>query len=156
MEFIGNISKMRVEQADPIKYFLTLGEKEIFMNQYIGQEIEIEYQDQINCIHCSTKTNKSYNQGYCYNCFSTLPECDAGVLFPEKDMAHIGISRDMDWARNNSLVDHYVYLAITGNIKVGVTRSTNLPTTYQSTLSFILNPPCFRIFTTSPDSNIKY
>ena len=43
-------------------------------------------------------------------------------------MSHEGISRDMTWSKANSLVDHYVYLAITGGVKVGVTRHTQIPT----------------------------
>jgi hypothetical protein len=43
-------------------------------------------------------------------------------------MSHLGYSRDMDWAKENSLIDHYVYLAYTGDLKVGVTRHTQIPT----------------------------
>jgi len=43
-------------------------------------------------------------------------------------MSHLGISRDMEWSKQNSLIDHYVYLALTGNLKVGVTRHTQIPT----------------------------
>ena len=43
-------------------------------------------------------------------------------------MSHEGISRDMEWAKKHSLVDHYVYLAFSSNVKVGVTRCTQVPT----------------------------
>jgi hypothetical protein len=43
-------------------------------------------------------------------------------------MSHLGISREMEWAKENSLIAHYVYLAYTGDLKVGVTRHTQIPT----------------------------
>lgn len=124
----GNILKMRTEYDFPVKYYLTLGESEIFFNSLIGKEIEIIFKERINCIKCNALTNKSFHQGYCYSCFTSHPECDVGVLHPEKDMSHLGISRDMQWAKENSLIDHYVYLAITGDLKIGVTRYTQIPT----------------------------
>lgn len=119
---------MRSEPGTPVNYFLSIGDDEIKVNNLIGKNIRIKYENQINCIHCSAKTNKSFHQGYCYSCFTSIPQCDVGVLHPEKDMSHEGISRDMEWAKKNSLVDHYVYLAITGGVKVGVTRHTQIPT----------------------------
>lgn len=41
--------------------------------------------------------------------------------------AHEGISRDMEWSRNNCLTEHIVYLALTPGLKVGVTRSSQVP-----------------------------
>ncbi len=127
MTYTGNIHKMRTEGTDPVFYFLTIGNTEISMNELIGKHIKIEYKNQINCISCNSITNKSFHQGYCYSCFVSLPQTDEGVLRPEKDMSHLGISRDMEWAKEHSLIDHYVYLAITGNVKVGVTRYTQIP-----------------------------
>jgi len=128
MRYEGNIKKMRSEKQEPVKYYLSIGENEILMNNLIGKKITIDYQNQINCINCSAKTNKSFHQGYCYSCFTSIPQCDAGVLHPEKDMSHEGVSRDMEWAKKNSLVDHYVYLSITGGVKIGVTRFSQIPT----------------------------
>lgn len=119
---------MRSEKGTPVNYYLSIGEDEIKVNNLIGKNLRIKYENQINCIHCSAKTNKSFHQGYCYSCFTSIPQCDIGILHPEKDMSHEGISRDMEWAKKNSLVDHYVYLAITGGVKVGVTRYTQVPT----------------------------
>jgi hypothetical protein len=128
MIYSGNIQKMKSIHETPVKYFLQCGDSEIEMNTLIGKKIKIEYQDRINCINCGALTKKSFHQGYCYSCFTSIPQCDIGVLQPEKDMSHLGISRDMEWAKQNSLVDHYVYLALTGNLKVGVTRHTQIPT----------------------------
>ena len=34
----------------------------------------------------------------------------------------------MDWAEKHCLLPHFVYLAVSSGIKVGVTRSTQIPT----------------------------
>lgn len=119
---------MRTSFDNPVNYYLQCGDSEIEMNKLIGKNIKIDYAGKINCIHCGARTKTSFHQGYCYSCFTSIPQCDTGVLYPEKDMSHLGISRDMEWAKENSLVDHYVYLAFTGDVKVGVTRYTQIPT----------------------------
>ena len=123
-----NLSKMRTEYGFPVRYYLAANDAEIFMNDLIGSNITIEYQHVINCVSCGKVTNRSYMNGHCYTCYTTLPECDEGVFYPEKDMSHLGISRDMEWSKRYSLIDHYVYLAFTGDLKVGVTRYNQIPT----------------------------
>lgn len=127
MIYTGNIQKMRTVLDSPVKYFLPIGATEIDMNAQIGKMLSIKYDGRINCINCSATTKTSFHQGYCYSCFTSIPECDSGVLRPETDQSHLGISRDLEWAKSNSLIDHYVYLAITGNLKVGVTRYNQIP-----------------------------
>lgn len=124
----GNILKMRTEFNSPINYYLTLGADEIYMNELLGKTLRLSYQHQINCIHCGRKTKTSFAQGYCYPCFQTLPETDACVLRPELCEAQDGISRDMAWSEDHCLQDHFVYLALTSALKVGVTRHTQVPT----------------------------
>lgn len=118
---------MITEGISPVFYFLSVGTRQILINELIGRTIRIEFKNKINCINCSAETKKSFHQGFCYSCFLTLPQTDEGTLRPERDMSHLGISRDMEWSKKYSLIDHYVYLAITGNIKVGVTRYTQIP-----------------------------
>ena len=112
-----NLSKMRSEFGFPVRYFLSANDAEIDMNALIGKHLTIEYLHEINCVSCGKR-----------NCYTTLPECDEGVFNPEKDMSHLGISRDMEWSKKYSLIDHYVYLAYTGDLKVGVTRYNQIPT----------------------------
>ncbi len=124
----GNINKMRSEFADPVQYFLQVGEKELPMNELIGKNIQLEFTGQINCIVCGKRTKTSFGQGFCYNCLQTAPEASETVMRPELSKAHLGIARDMDWAREHDLIDHYVYLAVSGELKVGVTRHHQVPT----------------------------
>ncbi len=128
MKYEFNLSKMRSEYATPIRYYLHNGSEEIYMNDLIGKRISIKYLHQINCVSCGKITRQSYMNGHCYNCFMTLPECDPGIFNPEEDKAHLGIARDMESAKKFSLVDHYVYLAYTGEVKVGVANMNNIPT----------------------------
>ncbi|HEX7583507.1 MAG TPA: DUF2797 domain-containing protein [Prolixibacteraceae bacterium] len=124
----GNIIKMRTELADPVQYFLLVGETELPMNELIGKNIQLSFTGQINCISCGKRTKTSFGQGFCYNCLQTAPEASETVMRPELSKAHLGIARDMDWAREHDLIDHFVYLAVSGELKVGVTRHTQVPT----------------------------
>jgi hypothetical protein len=124
----GTIIKMRSEFADPFQYFLPLGETELPMNELIGRNIQLTFTGQINCISCGKRTKTSFGQGFCYNCLQTAPEASETVMRPELSKAHLGIARDMDWAREHDLIDHFVYLAVSGELKVGVTRHTQVPT----------------------------
>lgn len=124
----GNILKMRSFIDEEVEYQLPIGDELIFMNELIGKNVRLKFLQQINCIHCGRKTKTSFAQGYCFPCFKSLPQTDAGILKPELDQSHLGISRDMKWSKENSLKPHYVYLALSSHVKVGVTRATQIPT----------------------------
>ena len=128
MEYQGNIEKMRTEFAKPIRYFLSIGENEIQMNELIGSEIKLNFEGRINCISCSIKTKSSFGQGFCYSCFQKVPEASETVMRPELSKAQFGISRDMEWSEKQDLINHVVYLAASGGLKVGVTRHHQVPT----------------------------
>jgi len=128
MEYQGNILKMRTEFADPVRYFLQLGDQELLMNELIGKTIRMQFDGQINCISCGKKTKTSFNQGFCYSCLQTAPEASETVMRPELSKAHFGIARDMEWAKEHDLIDHFVYLAVSSELKVGVTRHHQIPT----------------------------
>lgn len=128
MQLEGNILKMRTEYGTPVNYFLPVSKNEIAMNSLIGREISMNFTGQINCISCGKQTKTSFGQGFCYNCLQTSPEASESVIRPELSKAHLGFARDMEWAIKHDLIDHYVYLAVSGEIKVGVTRYHQIPT----------------------------
>ncbi|RLA57663.1 MAG: DUF2797 domain-containing protein, partial [Gammaproteobacteria bacterium] len=72
----GALRKMKTPLADPVEYRMILGAEEVPVNAYLGKQLQLDYQGAINCIHCDRKTNKSFNQGYCYPCFKRLAQCD--------------------------------------------------------------------------------
>jgi hypothetical protein len=113
---------------NPVKYFLPIGEQRIAMNALIGNQLTFRYDGQILCIRCGRKTKKSFAQGFCYPCMRDAPEASECIIHPELCLAHEGKGRDPDWEREHHLKEHFVYLAISSGLKVGVTRSDQIPT----------------------------
>ena len=126
--FSGTLKKMTVQLSEEVQYALNSKTHTVLLNNLLGKKIEIKYSGDIFCMHCGRKTRKSYGQGFCFPCFQTAPEADLSIMKPELDQAHLGISRDMEWAKTHSLVDHYVYLALSSSVKVGITRYNQIPT----------------------------
>ncbi len=131
--FKGNLSKMHfsnegTEAAIKPQYYLEQNGSKAELNQLIGNEIEVEFEGQINCMHCGVSIKKTYGQGYCYPCFTSIPQTEECVFKPELCRAHEGIARDMDYAREHCLTDQYLYLALSGGLKVGITRFHQIPT----------------------------
>jgi len=124
----GPVSKMKTELAGPVVYTLQLGNTPVNMNEYVGKPLELHYTGAINCVHCDRKTNKSFNQGFCYPCFKRLAQCDSCIVSPEKCHYAQGTCREPEWGEANCLRDHFVYLANTSGLKVGITRGTQIPT----------------------------
>ena len=124
----GTLLKMKTELNTPVDYFLTLGDEVIRMNDLLNKDITLRFLGEIHCIRCGRLTKKSFHQGYCYPCYRTAPETDDCILKPELCSAQEGISRDMEWSKTHCLQDHYVYLAVSSGLKVGVTRHTQIPT----------------------------
>ncbi|MGY0646329.1 MAG: DUF2797 domain-containing protein [Paraglaciecola chathamensis] len=120
----GNIRKMRVSAnaEHQAQYQLPIGEQFIDMNPLLGKTLTVSFDNQINCVHCQAKTKKSFNQGYCYRCLTKLAQCDTCIIKPELCHYDAGTCREPSWGEANCLTDHYVYLANTGTIKVGITR----------------------------------
>ena len=118
---------MVTELADPVQYHLPIGNELVSLNDLLGREVSLTWLNKINCLHCGRVTKRSFAQGYCYPCFISIPETEECVLRPELCRAHEGIARDMEWAQEYCLQDHYVYLALSSELKVGVTRKSQIP-----------------------------
>lgn len=124
-----NLDKMEVQLSEGIaQYRLKRANDEVSMNALIGQKIALIYQEEINCTHCGKKTAKSYAGGYCYPCSFKLAECDMCILRPETCHFAKGTCREPAWGEANCMIDHYVYLANSSGLKVGITRTTQIPT----------------------------
>lgn len=128
MHYKGNVRKMNSEFDNPVKYNLPIGDDLVDMNQLVGQKISMSFDGRINCISCGKQTKTSFGQGFCYNCLQTAPEASESVMRPELSKSHFGMARDMEWAEKHDLIDHYVYLAVSSAVKVGVTRNHQIPT----------------------------
>lgn len=125
---LGTLRKMTTELQQPVRYHLPLGEQFIELNPYIGQAIKLDYTGKIHCLHCQRAIKKSYNQGFCYPCFIRLAQCDMCIMKPEQCHYHEGTCREPEWGDEFCFQPHYVYLANSSGIKVGITRHTQVPT----------------------------
>jgi len=121
------LGKLISEHTSPITYFLESGNEKININQWLGKLVRISYAGEIYCIKCGKRTKTSFQQGYCYTCFTSAPETEECVFRPELCRAHEGIARDMEFAKAHCLIEHIVYLASVDHIKVGITRHTQIP-----------------------------
>jgi len=124
----GAIAKMRTEFSSPVQYRLPVGDSEVAMNPLIGKRLKLEFLHEISCCHCGRKTKKSFSQGYCYPCFTKLAQCDNCIVSPEKCHYAAGTCREPEWGETHCMIDHYVYLANSSGLKVGITRGTQIPT----------------------------
>ena len=124
----GAVRKMKTQLEDPVRYTMLLGEHEVPLNDYLGRQLQLDFAGLINCIHCDRKTNKSFNQGYCYPCFRKLAQCDTCIVSPEKCHYAAGTCREPEWGEQHCMTDHFVYLANTSGLKVGITRGSQIPT----------------------------
>lgn len=126
MKFVLN--KMLTELSDVINYSFDVSNSKIQLNSLLGKFVKLEWTGTIFCRKCSTSTKKSFGEGFCYNCFISAPEASPCILHPELCEAHLGKGRDLEYEEKNHNQPHYVYLAATDIVKVGVTRCTQVPT----------------------------
>ena len=124
----GNLHKMYTEFGEPIKYRLKLSEDEILVSDLLGQKINIEFDGRIDCVSCGVRTKKAFGQGFCYPCFANAPENAECIIRPELCEGHLGGGRDPEWEQKHHVQPHYVYLALSSGLKVGITRETQIPT----------------------------
>ena len=127
MNYQGVLKKMWTENTEEIQYYLEMETDFINMNQLLGTEIGINFVG-YECLHCHSE-KQIYRQGFCKSCFFDMPSAGDWIMRPELSKAHLGIEdRDLDYETSVQLTPHIVYLANSSNVKVGVTRKTQVPT----------------------------
>jgi len=119
------LEKLHTKHEATVEYFFADGTA---LNERIGSEILLEFTGNIFCRKCTKSTKKSFGEGFCYTCFLNAPEASPCILHPELCEAHLGKGRDLAYEEKNHNQPHYVYLAATDQVKVGVTRTTQMPT----------------------------
>lgn len=142
----GAVSKMQIALDEPAQYSFRLNDEQHELNALIGETLRLEFLGEINCTHCDRKIKKSYAQGYCYPCFTSLARCDRCIMSPERCHYAAGTCREPEWAQDYCMTDHFVYLANSTGVKVGITRATQLPTRWldQGAIQAV---PIFRVAT---------
>lgn len=126
----GQLRKLeiRLPASGTADYRLRASEQHLALNAKLGQRIRLHHTGAIHCVHCGRATRKSFGQGYCYPCFSTLAQCDLCLVRPETCHYFKGTCRDPAWGERHCFRPHLVYLANASGLKVGITRGTNTPT----------------------------
>jgi hypothetical protein len=122
------ISKFHTTFTNPVEYTANWEKDSILFNELIGKEISIEFTGLMFCKVCNKSTKKFFGEGFCFQCFNNSPENSPCILKPELCEAHLGKGRDTAWEEKHHNQPHVVYLAATDAVKVGVTRSSQIPT----------------------------
>ena len=127
MVYTGVLTKMQTEFLDPIQYYLVFKNDFIHMNQLLNKTIEIKWVGH-QCLSCGLD-RPIYRQGFCKTCFFDKPFAGDWIMRPELSTAHLDKEdRDLEYEKRVQLQPHIVYLANSSNVKVGVTRKTQVPT----------------------------
>src|SRR6478609_2655087 len=127
MTYQGVLSKMQTEFSNPIQYYLVFENSFLSLNQLLDKSIEINFIG-YQCLNCGKK-KKIFRQGFCYDCFMSSAAAGDWIMKPELSTAHLGIEdRDLAYEEQVQLQPHIVYLALSSEVKVGVTRKTQVPT----------------------------
>ena len=118
---------MNTQYSDTIEYYLEMDNDFLNLNQLLDRKIEIQFEN-YQCLNCG-KQKKIFRQGFCYDCFYEQPSAGDWIMKPELSTAHLGIEdRNLEFEKAVQLKPHIVYLALSSEIKVGVTRKTQVPT----------------------------
>ncbi len=128
MNITGHLRKMKVELQSPVHYSLVLGEELVPISDAIGEKVTLTHTGTKNCVHCNRLIKKTFNQGFCFPCVRRLAQCDMCIVKPELCHYEAGTCREPEWGDSNCMQTHYVYLANTSGVKVGITRHSQLPT----------------------------
>ena len=127
MTYKGVLKKMETEFGNPIQYYLVFEDGFLNVNQLLNQKIEISFLG-YECLNCHKK-KKIFRQGFCYDCFYSSPAVGDWIMKPELSTAHLGIQdRDLVYEEKVQLQPHIVYFALSSEVKVGVTRKSQVPT----------------------------
>jgi hypothetical protein len=127
MQYEGVLTKMQTEIGNPIQYYLIFENSFLNVNQLLGKELEISFQG-YQCLNCNKK-KKIFRQGFCYDCFMGSASAGDWIMKPELSTAHLDIEdRDLIYEKKVQLQPHIVYLALSSEVKVGVTRGSQVPT----------------------------
>jgi len=127
MFYQGVLTKMETEFAQPIQYYLVFESDFLNMNQLLHKTLHLKFV-QYQCLSCGLD-REIFRQGFCKSCFFDIPQAADWIIRPELSTAHLDQEdRDLEYEKRVQLQPHIVYLANSSNIKVGVTRKSQVPT----------------------------
>lgn len=109
-------------------YFMKIREETLDVNTWVGREVSIEFTGRLQCLDCRNIVKKFYAPGLCYTCMIASPMNSDCIVRPELCEAHLGKGKVPEWEAKHHFQPHIVYLANSGGLKVGVTRTDQIPT----------------------------
>ncbi|WP_268223469.1 DUF2797 domain-containing protein [Sinomicrobium oceani] len=123
----GVLIKMKTEFTSPVNYYLVFKNDFIHMNQLLDKEVKFSFVS-YECLNCHLD-KPIYRQGFCKSCFFETASAGDWIMRPELSKAHLDEEdRDLDFEKEMQLQPHVVYLALSSEVKVGVTRKAQIPT----------------------------
>ncbi len=128
MKTTGQVEKLIARHDNPVSYSMPLGAARVPLAPLFGKTLTLRHTGKIICVNCGRTSNKSFNQGYCYQCFQKLAQCDSCIIAPERCHYEAGTCREPLWGDHFCMQDHIVYFANSSGLKVGITRASQLPT----------------------------
>ena len=127
MQYQTVLKKMMTELNDEVHYYLEVENDFLNLTQLLNKQIEISFVG-YECLCCGLN-KKIFRQGFCYDCFYSSAQVGDWIMKPELSTAHLNIEdRDLDHEKSVQLQPHIVYLALSSDVKVGVTRKSQIPT----------------------------
>ncbi|MFX0555378.1 DUF2797 domain-containing protein [Maribacter sp. CXY002] len=127
MQYEGVLKKMQTEIGTPIQYYLIFETDFLNVNQVLNKDLKIELIKH-QCLNCGND-RPIFRQGFCKSCFFDIPSAGDWIMRPELSTAHLDQEdRDLAYEKKIQLQPHIVYLANSSNVKVGVTRKSQVPT----------------------------
>jgi hypothetical protein len=127
MQYEGVLKKMQTEIGSPIQYYMVFKDDFLNVNQVLNKTLKIDFIKH-QCLNCGND-RPIFRQGFCKNCFFEIPSAGDWIMRPELSTAHLDKEdRNLEYEKKVQLQPHIVYLANSSNIKVGVTRKTQVPT----------------------------
>jgi hypothetical protein len=118
----GFLRELHHKPADTVEYVFTTHDGALSMSDWLGRTVDIRVTGNKKCIHCGRSVKKLYQNGYCFPCVTTLAECDLCIVKPHECHFHEGTCRDEQFGQTHCMIPHYVYLAYSSTVKVGLTR----------------------------------
>ncbi|MEZ2415266.1 DUF2797 domain-containing protein [Muriicola sp. E247] len=127
MQYEGVLRKMKTEIGSPIQYYLLFDADFLNVNQVLNKNLQITFL-KYQCLNCGLE-RPIFRQGFCRSCFYEIPSAGDWIMHPELSTAHLEKEdRDLEYEKKVQLQPHIVYLANSSNVKVGVTRKSQVPT----------------------------
>lgn len=134
MQFTTNLRKMRTSlEGENAQYSLPLvdileTQGQLPLNEWVGKMMTVRYDQAIHCVETGRKIKRAFGEGFSYDAWLSSPLASPSIVNPELSRIHEGIAlRNKEWEEAHHNKPHYVYLSRTSEVKVGVTRTLNVP-----------------------------